>query len=238
METAATILKRCDVDVNEVSFPVEFNDSKALKRMFQAIINSDARSAFLREYRMDATKLDPEIRGLVENSSNYTSKERAHALDQYASMRPVFDKLAAQYSAIITPSAPDEAPLGLNDMGDAGLNFLWTVITPVFTSQRFLADFDQALHMPVINIPAFTGEHGMPVGLSLVAGRFFDQHLLKISKVLSEPLMAGGGCKVICGKQKTHRYVSRRSPSNSSDYLDKKVYLLDTSTSLERGKIY
>jgi Asp-tRNA(Asn)/Glu-tRNA(Gln) amidotransferase A subunit family amidase len=50
--------------------------------------------------------------------------------------------------------------------------------------------------MPVINIPAFTGAHGMPVGISIVAGRFFDQHILKISKVLSEPLIAEGGWKI------------------------------------------
>jgi hypothetical protein len=50
--------------------------------------------------------------------------------------------------------------------------------------------------MPVINIPAFTGAHGMSIGISVVAGRFFDRHLLKISKVLSEPLMAEGGWKM------------------------------------------
>lgn len=51
--------------------------------------------------------------------------------------------------------------------------------------------------MPVINIPAFTGAHGMPIGISVVAGRFFDQHLLKIGKLLSEPLMSEGGWKIV-----------------------------------------
>lgn len=49
------------------------------------------------------------------------------------------------------------------------------------------------MHMPVINILAFTGAHGMPIGISVVAGRHFDQHLLKVSRILSEPLMAEGG---------------------------------------------
>ena len=48
--------------------------------------------------------------------------------------------------------------------------------------------------MPVINIPAFTGVHGMPMGISVVAGRLSE--LLKISKVLSGPLMAEGGWKM------------------------------------------
>lgn len=54
----------------------------------------------------------------------------------------------------------------------------------------------QGFHMPVIHIPAFTGANGMPIGLSVVAGRFHDQHLLQICKIISEPLMADGGWKV------------------------------------------
>lgn len=42
-------------------------------------------------------------------------------------MRPVMDKLAGGYSAILTPSAIDEAPLGLEDMGTSAFNTLWTV---------------------------------------------------------------------------------------------------------------
>ena len=33
----------------------------------------------------------------------------------------------------------------------------------------------------------------MPIGVSLVAGRFRDQHLLRIGQLLSGPLMAKGG---------------------------------------------
>lgn len=196
MEKAATILESHGVKVEQVSFPSEFSDVDALKRMHSVVANSDAQEAFLREYRMDKTKLAPEIRSLVENSSNYTRKERVQALDRYASMRPIFDKIAANYSAIITPSAVDEAPLGLNDFGSAAFNWFWTVSALLLIIQLFLANFVQGIHMPVINIPAFTGAHGMPIGISVVAGRFFDQHLLKISKVLSEPLMAEGGWKI------------------------------------------
>lgn len=47
--------------------------------------------------------------------------------------------------------------------------------------------------MPVVNIPAFVGSHGMPIGISVVAGRSLDQDLLWMSKALSKPLMAEGG---------------------------------------------
>lgn len=34
------------------------------------------------------------------------------------------------------------------------------------------------------------GAHDMPIGISLEAGRFCDQHLLSIGKMLAGPLMA------------------------------------------------
>lgn len=38
--------------------------------------------------------------------------------------------------------------------------------------------------MPVINIPAFKSEKGLPVGVSLVAPRYHDRHLLETAKVV------------------------------------------------------
>lgn len=49
--------------------------------------------------------------------------------------------------------------------------------------------------MPVVNLPAFVGANGMPVGISLVGPRFRDQQLLKTSSILSEVLKAQGSCK-------------------------------------------
>ncbi|PQE10763.1 amidase protein [Rutstroemia sp. NJR-2017a BBW] len=42
-------------------------------------------------------------------------------------LRPVFDEIAAKYSSLIAPSATDEAPLGLGDMGSPVFNYVWTV---------------------------------------------------------------------------------------------------------------
>ena len=47
--------------------------------------------------------------------------------------------------------------------------------------------------MPAVHIPAFKGMNGMSVGVSLVAGRGRDGHVLRISRVLGEVLMAEGG---------------------------------------------
>ncbi|KAK3899282.1 amidase signature domain-containing protein [Staphylotrichum tortipilum] len=175
MEKAARILRDSGVDVHEVSLPQELGDLQTLKRMQKVIMSGEARAAFLREYMVDNAQLGPEIAALVENSAKYSRKQMAESLDRYAAIRPIADKFVGGYAAIITPSAVDEAPLGLDNMGSAAFNTLWT-----------------GLHMPVINIPAFVGQHGMPVGISLVAGRYQDRQLLRVATVLSKPLMVQG----------------------------------------------
>lgn len=149
--------------------------SEILKRWQSVIINSEAQVSFLGEYRTDQNKLSPEICELVENRAGYTHAERLRAQEGFVALRAKADELAGKYAVIIAPSALDEAPLGLGDMGSPAFNTIWT-----------------GLHMPAVNVPAFVGEHGMPVGLSLVAGRYRDQHLLRVGKVVAEVLLGAG----------------------------------------------
>lgn len=57
----------------------------------------------------------------------YTKSEQVKALDTYASMRRAMNGLDENYSVIIAPSAVDEAPVGLGDVGEATFNTMWTV---------------------------------------------------------------------------------------------------------------
>ncbi|KAF5869166.1 putative glutamyl-trna amidotransferase subunit protein [Botrytis fragariae] len=54
----------------------------------------------------------------------------------------------------------------------------------------------KSTHMPVLNIPAFISPNNMPIGLSLIAAPFCDQHLLHLAKRIAEPLMSEGGWKI------------------------------------------
>ncbi|KAK4200780.1 amidase [Triangularia verruculosa] len=176
IDKAISILVETGVRVEEVFFPDEFGNEEAVRRKQKVIMEGEAKVTFLKEYRMDKTQLAAQICSLVENPSGLTQREQVQALDAFADMRAIADRIAASYSVILTPSAVDEAPLGLDDMGSAAFNTLWT-----------------GLHMPLVTVPAFVGANGMPIGVSLVAGRFGDQHLLSVATVLSEPLMAHGG---------------------------------------------
>ncbi|RSL66281.1 hypothetical protein CEP54_003789 [Fusarium duplospermum] len=176
MKKAVIILQKNNVKVEKVSLPPEVADIKALSRIQKVIIHGEAQVSFLREYRVDKANLAAEIRDMVENTPNITHKEVTEAYETYSRMREMVNKLAGSYTVILTPSAEDEAPLGLGDMGSPTFNTLWT-----------------GFHMPVINIPAFVGANNMPVGISLVGPRFRDQQLLRTGKVLSEVLMSHGG---------------------------------------------
>ncbi|EEU42436.1 uncharacterized protein NECHADRAFT_40299 [Fusarium vanettenii 77-13-4] len=178
MKQAAAILQKNNVQVEKISLHPEVGDVETLSRIQNVITQGEAQVSFLKEYRVDKANLAVEIREIVENTSNHTHQEMTEACTTYSKMRDMVNKVAEHYTVILTPSAVDEAPLGLDDMGSPTFNTLWT-----------------GLHMPVINIPAFVGANDMPVGISLVSPRFRDQQLLKTAKVLGEALLSHGGWK-------------------------------------------
>ncbi|KAF2685928.1 amidase signature enzyme [Lentithecium fluviatile CBS 122367] len=175
MQLAVEILKKYGAAVTELNLPGEFD---SLPDYHEQVVAGDARASFLGEYRMHRRGLDQELADYVENKSNMSWKEHLHAKDRVAALRSMFESFAEQYTVIVTPSVIDEAPLGLEYTGSPAFNAIWT-----------------SLHLPVVNIPAFKGEHGMPIGISLVLPRYRDKRLLRVAKVIGECLTRDGGWK-------------------------------------------
>jgi Asp-tRNA(Asn)/Glu-tRNA(Gln) amidotransferase A subunit family amidase len=69
-----------------------------------------------------------------------------------AAARCAFLRDTQGFDAILTPSAPGEAPEGLASTGDPAFNHLWS-----------------ALHAPCVTIPAGSGPRGLPLGLQIVS---------------------------------------------------------------------
>ena len=95
-------------------------------------------------------------RGMTVGAATY--REAVRRLDEW---RAAMDEAFAGFDAVLTPSAPGEAPRGLRFTGDVTFNYLWT-----------------ALHVPAVTIPAFRGSRGLPIGVQLVAPRHTDDRLL------------------------------------------------------------
>lgn len=77
--------------------------------------------------------------------------------------------LFSEVDILLTPSAPGTAPCGLESTGDPRFNKLWTL-----------------MGTPAVNIPGFTGENGLPLGLQAVARFGQDKALLSIATALEQ----------------------------------------------------
>lgn len=84
----------------------------------------------------------------------------------------MFDEICSEFDAILTPSAPGEAPAGFETTGSDIFNRTWSM-----------------LHAPCINVPGFYGPRGLPVGLTLTGGRFSDRKLLAVAAEVAKCFM-------------------------------------------------
>ncbi|KAF2262229.1 Asp-tRNA Asn/Glu-tRNA Gln amidotransferas-like protein subunit A [Lojkania enalia] len=173
MKKGAELLKAHGAEVEEISLPDEFR--QIYKYQLQ-VLAGDGRVAFLPDYVVAKDKLDTLLIEHVDNEDKHTRKDQLRAFDELAAMRPKIDALVDKYAAIIAPSVVDEAPVGHENTGNPAFCGPWT-----------------AMHTPVVNIPGFKGENGLPIGLSLVASRYRDQHLLRVSKEVGKIFEEQGG---------------------------------------------
>lgn len=87
----------------------------------------------------------------------------ASARQRRAVLRHELETLMAenQIDLWITPAATGPAPAGLDSTGDPVMNLPWTFAG-----------------LPAVNVPAGTGESGLPLGVQLVGGWYGDEALL------------------------------------------------------------
>jgi|GEM_PF-3142058 Asp-tRNAAsn/Glu-tRNAGln amidotransferase A subunit and related amidases len=67
--------------------------------------------------------------------------------------------------AVLTPSAPGEAPEGYASSGNYAFNMMWTL-----------------LHVPCVALPVGRSHRNLPLGVQLVGPRMGDARLLEIAR--------------------------------------------------------
>ena len=92
--------------------------------------------------------------------------------------RGVFDKarrgfaeVTQAFDVLLTPSAPGEAPAGLEWTGEPSFNAMWT-----------------GLHVPCVTIPVGRGPHGLPLGLQSIGRGGEDRLALAAAHWIGETL--------------------------------------------------
>ena len=154
-------LRHAGAELVDLELPAPFEELVDLQRI---VMRSEGQAAFLAEYRRFGTALGPSFREQVENVDGTRRAHLLHAYDVAAACRARFDRLAAPFDAVLTPSTVGVAPEGLADTGAMTFNAMWSL-----------------LHVPTVNVPGLVAASGLPIGLTLTGPRFADRRVLAVA---------------------------------------------------------
>jgi len=162
VETAAAQLERNGVVVDEIELPAQFElflDAQS------DVLRFEAARVFAFERTRRAELLSPSSRRELEAGAAIPRQRYLAAQVLLARCRALFAAAIAPFDALLTASAPGEAPAGLDDTGEAMFN-----------------RWGSGLLVPCVNLPAFTGPKGLPVGIQLMGAIGEDDRLLRAAK--------------------------------------------------------
>lgn len=123
LDRAKAILQAHGAVVDEVSLPPAFAEAPD---WYLTVLQTDGQSSFLPEHRVAGKHLHESL-GAYIGAPEFSRAQQLAAQDGLAALRPMFDGIAAGYDAVLTASAVDEAPEGLEYTGDAVFCAVWTV---------------------------------------------------------------------------------------------------------------
>ncbi len=152
----------------ELSLPEPFDDAFAIHR---TIMTAEAREALDEPLARGRDRLSPALLAALEEGERVGAPQYLAAKRKSSALKASFEELMEGFDAAITPPARGEAPMGLESTGDPVFCLLWTLIGA-----------------SAINLPAFQGANGMPVGLQVVAPRGRDLALLRAARWIAERL--------------------------------------------------
>jgi amidase len=162
VETAAQQLARNDVIVDEIELPAEFElflDAQS------DVLRFEAARVFAFERTQRADLLSPSSRDELVAGAAIPRHRYLEAQASLARCRTLFAAAIAPFDLLLSASAPDEAPAGLDNTGEAMFN-----------------RWGSGLLVPCLNLPGFTGPAGLPVGIQLVGAIGGDVSLLRAAK--------------------------------------------------------
>lgn len=115
------------------------------------------------------------FRQLIEDGRVMKAVDYQGARDMRQVLRDALKLVFERFDAIVTLSAPGEAPQSLDTTGDPIFCSLWTFCG-----------------LPAISLPLLTGPNGMPVGVQLVGAPGQDARLLRTARWLVRTLSEEG----------------------------------------------
>jgi len=161
LDEAARALSRAGAKVSMLDLSGPFTKLTQAQRIIQAF---EAARTLTVERLARAGRLSPSISQLIAQGLEHTGQEYLDAQRLAAQCRLAVGELFRAHDAILAPSAPGEAPRGLEATGDPVFSRLW-----------------MPLHLPCVNVPFGQGALGLPVGVQLIANHLCDGFLLDLA---------------------------------------------------------
>jgi Asp-tRNA(Asn)/Glu-tRNA(Gln) amidotransferase A subunit family amidase len=116
-------------------------------------------------YRNQPEKLGATTRKLIEAGLAMTAAQFEEEIDRVARARELFQQAMSGIDALLTFSAPGEAPRLEEGTGASTFNRIWTT-----------------LGAPCLTLPAGLGSKGLPLGVQFVSRHGQDETLLQLGK--------------------------------------------------------
>lgn len=113
------------------------------------------------EYDQHHSELSTELRSFLDRSASVNVAAYSEACGLLGRAKRSLAKMFEGVDALLTPSAPDEAPEGFASTGDPAFNRNWTM-----------------LGCPCINVPGLLGMRGAPLGVQVIHSPWGDQQCL------------------------------------------------------------
>lgn len=147
----------------------------------RVIMAFEAVRALSLEHKEHRPRLSHRIRSFLDQGEMVPIECYQRAQKRASDARRAVADLFRDVDAILTPSAPGPAPVGLEDTGSSEFNQLWSL-----------------LHLPVANVPGYPSSNGLPLGLQVIGPILKDRRTLSIAAFLESALdrewHAGSGC--------------------------------------------
>jgi len=127
------------------------------------------------EYDRHRDALTPMLAGFMARAARVDAASYAAACAALEHARDALAEWFGDVCALLTPSAPDEAPDGLASTGDPAFNRNWTL-----------------LGAPCVNVPGLRGARGGPLGVQVIGRRGDDARCLAVAAFVERAIAAGG----------------------------------------------
>jgi Asp-tRNA(Asn)/Glu-tRNA(Gln) amidotransferase A subunit family amidase len=162
LESASRLLTAAGSAVVDAELPAIFND---LESSFQVISTFEGAATMAGDIREHGAEMNQWLQDTQRAAGTITvaqyEKAQLHALACQRELERIFERC----DFLLTPSACGEATSNITGVSNSAFNRIWTL-----------------MHGPCVNIPAFKGPHGLPVGVQIVGPVASDAAILAFSE--------------------------------------------------------